>query len=110
MTFPNAQNNPAGASPVYIVAGGVAVPNGDLYANVAADATIKATPGVLKSVIVNSKGTVASTITVRDGTNVIAIIDSLNLSGTFTFNVGCLTNINVVVTGTIKPNLTVTYQ
>lgn len=113
MSFPNTQTSPAAAIPVRVVAGDGAsfvTTGGDLYANVTTTGVIKASPGKLSKVIVNSKGTVASTVVVKDGTNVIATLDSLNNVGSYAFDVACLTNINVVITGTIPPNVTVTYQ
>lgn len=85
---------------------------GDSYAHITTSTTttVKASPGTIKSVIINTKGTVASTTTVKDNATVIGIIDSLNLSGTFTFNIACATSIVVVTTGTVAPDVTVTYQ
>lgn len=76
--------------------------------------TVKSGAGYLKSVTVNSKGTIASTITIYDNTagsgTVIGIIDSLNLGGTFTFNVNIATGITIVTTGTVAPDVTVSYR
>ncbi len=83
---------------------------GDSYAHITTSTTttVKGTPGTIKSVIVNTLGTIASAVTVQDNTTVIGIIDSLTQSGTFTFNVACATSIKVVTTG--SPDITVTYQ
>lgn len=85
---------------------------GDSYSHITTSTTttVKNSPGTIKSVIVNTKGTVASATTVKDNATTIGIIDSLNLSGTFTFNVACLTSIVVVTTGTVAPDVTVTFQ
>ena len=85
---------------------------GDSYAHITTSTTttVKNAAGTLKSVSVNTKGTVASTTTLKDGTTVLAIIDSLNLSGTWTFNIACATSIVCVTTGTVAPDVTVTYQ
>ena len=72
--------------------------------------TVKGTPGTIYAVVVNSKGTVASTVTVKDGTNVIGVIDSLNNVGTFTFNAAAATSIILVTTGTVAPDVTALYR
>jgi hypothetical protein len=75
---------------------------------------VKATPGVLSAVVINTKGTVASVTTIYDSnaaaSNVIAVIDSLNLSGTFTFNVKTTVGITISTTGTAAPDVTVIYH
>ena len=99
---------------VGLVAGTAAIGTltGDSYAHIttATTTTVKASPGVVKAVIINTKGTVASVTTVKDNATTIAIIDSLTLSGTFTLNVACATSIVVVTTGTVAPDVTVTFQ
>lgn len=73
---------------------------------------VKTGAGVLHAVIVNTKGTVASAVTVYDALTAtgdpIAIIDSLNLSGTFEYEVAFSTGLTVVTTG--APNITVSYR
>ncbi len=74
---------------------------------------VKTGAGNLKSITINTKGTVASTVTVYDALTavapVIAVIDSLNLSGTFTFDVAFSTGLTIVTTGTAAPDVTVSY-
>jgi len=80
----------------------------------ATETVIKASSGMLHLITVNKKGTVSSTVTVYDGlTNagtVIAIIDSLNLYGTFLFDVYFTTGLTIVTTGTVAPNITISYR
>jgi len=68
-------------------------------------------PCVFHAVVVNTKGTVASQLKVYDGIDasgtLLAIIDSLNLSGTFSFDIACVTGIAVVTTG--APDVTIIY-
>ena len=86
------------------------------FSHIAAAATtnVKAGAGVLHAVIVNAKGTVASTLTIYDNIvgagTVIAIIDSLNLSGTFEFDIAFATGLTIVSTGTVAPDFTVSYR
>lgn len=86
------------------------------FSNISTDATtvVKSGAGVLNAVTVNTKGTVASTVTIYDNTaasgTVIATIDSLNLSGQFLFSVAFTTGLTVVTTGTVAPNITVSYR
>jgi hypothetical protein len=90
--------------------------DGHKYTNISTAATtvVKATPGKLHNITINSKGTVASIITVYDALTAtgtpIAIIDSLNLSGTFSYEVAFTTGLTLVTTGTVAPNITVSYQ
>lgn len=76
--------------------------------------TVKSGAGTLHAVIVNTKGTVASTTTIYDNTagsgTVIGIIDSLTLSGTFQFDINFATGLTLVTTGTVAPNITVSYR
>lgn len=84
------------------------------YINTAATTTVKASAGFLKSITINTPGTVASTITVYNNTAgsgaVIAVIDSINGRTTFTYNVRFSTGLTIVTTGTIPPDITVSYR
>jgi hypothetical protein len=75
---------------------------------------VKGDNAVLGSVVINAKGTVASTVTIYDALTAtgtpIATIDSLNLSGNFDFNVALSIGLTVVTTGTVAPNITITYR
>lgn len=88
---------------------------GDSYSHIttATTTTVKNSPGTVKKIVVNSLGTVASTITLKDNATTIAIIDSLSTTGrtgTYDYNIACATSIVVVTTGTVAPDITVTYQ
>lgn len=82
--------------------------------NTVATTNVKAGAGLLHSVTINAKGTVASTITLYDALTatgtVIAVIDSLNNAGTFSFDVAFTVGLTAVVTGTIAPDLTISYR
>lgn len=99
-----------------IPANPVAVQTSFPFTHLAASATtnLKAGAGVLGKVIVNTKGTVASVVTLYDSLtgsgSVIAIIDSLNLSGTFSFDIEFAVGLTVVITGTVAPDITVSYR
>lgn len=87
---------------------------GDSFAHIttATTTTVKNGAGVVKKVIVNSLGTVASVITLKDNATTIAIIDSLSTTGrtgTYDYNIACATSIVVVTTGTVAPDVTVSY-
>jgi hypothetical protein len=70
--------------------------------------------GVLHSVVVNTKGTIASAIKIYDATSgttgPICSIDSLNLDGTFYFDAAVSNGIRVITTGTVAPDVTVLYR
>lgn len=76
--------------------------------------TVKSGAGTLRSITVNSLGTVASTTTVYDNTagsgTVIAVINTLALSGTFDYNIQFATGLTIVTTGTAAPDLTISYK
>lgn len=82
--------------------------------NTSTTTVIKNSPGVLKRVVINTKGTVASTVTIYNNTagsgSIIGIIDSLNLSGSFEYNATATIGITIVTTGTVAPNVTVIYE
>ncbi len=86
------------------------------YAHVGSAATtvIKTGPGVLHSITVNTLGTVASVITIYDNTSaagsVIAIINSLSLFGPFVYDVKFTTGLTIVTTGTLAPDVTISYR
>lgn len=75
---------------------------------------VKSGAGVLHALVVNTKGTVASTIKVYDATsgtsNPICSVDSLNLSGTFYFDAQVTTGVRVITTGTVAPDVTILYR
>ena len=86
------------------------------YNNISAATTtvVKSGSGILHSICVNIKGTVASTTTVYDNTaasgNKIATIDSLSALGSYLYDVEFSTGLTLVTTGTIAPNITVSYR
>ncbi len=88
------------------------------YSHIAASASqnvVKASAGSLHTVTVNKKGTVASTVTLYDNASscsgaVVGIIDSLNLSGPFTYDVQLSSGLCVATTGTVAPDITISYK
>lgn len=86
------------------------------YRNITTSTTtvVKSGAGVVKNILINSKGTVASVITIYDNTAAsgtkIGTIDSLTLSGSFDLGAVFTTGLTVVTTGTVAPDITVTYK
>lgn len=78
------------------------------------DTVVKASAGTLHGVNINTKGTVASAITIYNNTTctgaVIAVIDSLNLSGLFVYDVAASVGICVTTTGVVAPDVTALYK
>lgn len=76
--------------------------------------TAKSGAGALHCVTVNALGTVASTVTIYDNTagsgTKIGTIDSLTLKGAFFFDVAFATGLTLVTTGTLAPDITVSYR
>lgn len=91
-------------------------PFGHNYAHISTAATtvVKSGAGVLHNISVNTLGTVASTTTVYDNTagsgTVIAVINTLALSGSFVLDVAFSTGLTVVTTGTVAPDVTISYR
>lgn len=87
------------------------------YAHIstATTTTVKSGAGSLHSITINTLGTVASTITVYDNTagsgTVIAVLNSLSTGqGTYIYNAAFATGLTLVTTGTVAPDVTVTYR
>lgn len=76
--------------------------------------TVKSGAGVLHLVNVNTLGTIASTVTIYDNTagsgTKIATINSLTLSGPFQYDIAFSTGLTLVTTGTVAPDITVSYR
>lgn len=91
-------------------------PFGHSYAHIstATTTTIKSGAGVLHNISVNALGTVASSCTVYDNTagsgTIIGVINTLNLSGSFVLDVAFSTGLTLVTTGTVAPDITVSYR
>lgn len=101
--------NPAGSIPT--------VSAGFTYTHITTATTtaaIKTGVGVLHTVCVNTLGTVASAITVDDAltatTPTIAVINSLTLLGCQTYDVAFSIGLTIVTTGTVAPDVTVTWR
>lgn len=79
----------------------------------ASTTTIKSGAGTFHLACVNSLGTVSSTATFYNNTagsgTVIAIINTLALSGSFTYDIAFTTGLTLVLTGTVSPNVTVAW-
>jgi hypothetical protein len=88
---------------------------GFLYNNISTDATtqVKSGAGVLHSVSVNTAGTVASSVSVYDSTStttpVIGIFNAL-ATDFYILDAAFATGLRVVTTGTVAPNVTITYR
>jgi len=75
---------------------------------------VKSGAGVMHVTNINSLGTVASTVAIYDsltasGTK-IATINSLSIAGPQIYDVAFSTGLCVVTTGTIAPDITVSYR
>jgi hypothetical protein len=87
-----------------------------LFRNITTATTtvVKTGAGVLRGITINTKGTIASSVTIYDNTagsgTKIATIDSLNLAGQFEYDIAFATGVTVVTTGTVAPDITVSYR
>lgn len=86
-----------------------------LFRNITGTGTtvVKNAPGILKAVIVNGLGTVASACTIYNNTagsgTKVGTINTLSLSGNFDYDVWMDTGITIVTTGILAPDLTIVY-
>lgn len=80
------------------------------HINTATTTVVRAYPGVLHTVIVNTP-VASGTVTIYDNTaasgTIIAVISSATFEGTLTFDVFCTTGITVVTNGTSDITVTV---
>lgn len=106
------------ANAYFLAAQAFQTANMDVYSyaniNTATTTVVKASPGTIKAVLINIKGTVASVVTVYDSLTAsgpkIATLDSLNTSGVFTYGAKFNTGLTIVTTGTVAPDITVIYK
>ena len=97
-------------------AGSLGVEQKFTYSHIVASTTtvVKSGAGVLHAISINSKGTIASLITIFDSTTgsgaVIGVVDSLNLLGSMTMDVQFTNGLTLVTTGTVAPDITVSYR
>lgn len=84
------------------------------HISTSATTVVKTGAGNLHNVTVNTDGTVASSVTIYDNTaasgTIIAVINSLNSTGTYTYDVAFTTGLTIVTTGTAAPDITVSYR
>lgn len=92
----------------------VAVQNSFSHISTSTTTTVKSGAGTLKGVTVNTLGTVASTCTIYDNTTatgtIIAVINTLALGGSFTYDIKFSTGLTIVTTGTVAPDITVSFK
>ena len=116
MFRPDSQGlNPLGpATPANSVPSVISAYNYTHIATSTTTAAIKTGAGMLHTVCVNTLGTVASTITVDDAltatTPTIAVINSLALLGCQTYDVAFTVGLTIVTTGTVAPDVTVSWR
>jgi hypothetical protein len=77
--------------------------------------TFKSGAGVLHTITIGTLGTVASSVSIFDNTagsgTSIGILNSLTTGeGTYTFDVAFATGLTITTTGTVAPNITVSYR
>jgi hypothetical protein len=89
---------------------------GHSFAHIATSTTttVKSGAGILHTLTVNNLGTVASTTTIYDNTagsgTVIAIINTLAGQTSYVYDVVFATGLTIVTTGTVAPDITVSYR
>ena len=71
--------------------------------------TTVAHPCTLHSVTVNTKGATANTLTISDGTNVIAVIDTTAGPSYYLFDAQCLTSLIATLAAGTAADVTLTY-
>jgi hypothetical protein len=84
------------------------------HISTATTTTVKSGAGVVHTITVNNLGTVASTTTVYDNTagsgTVMAVINTLAGQVSYVYDVAFATGLTLVTTGTVAPDITVSYR
>lgn len=78
------------------------------YISTATDTTIASEPKFLGSVVVGTAGAAGSTVTLKDGSATVAVIDS-SAAGRFPVHTQLATSLVVTTTGSPAPKVTITY-
>lgn len=90
------------------------VANSYAHISTAATTVVKSGTGSLHSITVNGLGTVASVTTVYDNTagsgTIIAVINTLAGQESYIYDVTFNTGLTLVTTGTVAPDITVSYR
>ncbi len=88
--------------------------NSACHISTATTTTCKSGAGTLHTLSVNNLGTVASTTTVYDNTagsgTVLAVINTLAGQTSYVYDIAFATGLTLVTTGTVAPDITVSYR
>lgn len=117
-TSSNVAKSTVGAALVNTGVGVTAVEEaGRTYSHISTSTTttVKSGAGFLHTINVNALGTVASTVTIYDNTagsgTVIAVLNTLTIGqGSYTYDIAFSTGLTLVTTGTVAPDITVSYR
>lgn len=84
------------------------------HISTATTTTVKSGAGVIHTLTVNNLGTVASVTTVYDNTagsgTAIAVINTLAGQESYVYDIAFATGLTLVTTGTVAPDITVSYR
>jgi len=81
-----------------------------VHLNANATTTVCGQPCYLHSLTINTKGATANTVTLLDGANTIAVVDSTAGPAFYLYDVACLTNLKVTIAAGTAADVTVTFS
>ena len=85
-----------------------------LHLNANGTTTVKSGAGVLRRIIINTRGGVVNTLTIYDNTTatgaVIGVVDTANAGGAFDYELDFTTGLTVVLAGGTAADITIIYE
>jgi len=85
-----------------------------LHLNANGTTTVKSGAGVLRRIIINTRGGIINTLTIYDNTTatgaVIGVVDTVNAGGAFNYELDFTTGLTVVLAGGTAADITIIYE
>jgi len=89
-------------------------PSSYLHLNANGTTTAKSGAGVLRRIIINTRGGIINTLTIYDNTTatgaVIGVVDTVNAGGAFDYELDFTTGLTVVLAGGTAADITIIYE
>lgn len=89
-------------------------PSSYLHLNANGTTTVKSGAGVLRRIVINTRGGIVNTLTIYDNTTatgtVIGVVDTINAGGAFDYELDFTTGLTVVLAGGTAADITIIYE
>jgi len=89
-------------------------PSSYLHLNANGTTTVKSGAGVLRRIVINTRGGIVNTLTIYDNTTatgaVIGAVDTVNAGGAFNYELDFTTGLTVVLAGGTAADITIIYE